>query len=278
MMIRIVTIASLIAGAAAHFTLDYPLTRGFDEDIENRFCGGFNTPGPRSPFPLGAAGINIDSHHDSANVIALISFDPNPQNITQFSNSSGGAQLSDFIRLVKQGPACIPVNIGSLGLANVSNGTNATIQIQFDGGDGNCEWLSCLCVNAEITHFGVCFCLISVPVRRRDAREWIKRAVERVVRRERNLFTDRVSIRVKHCTHFNWGLECRCGRSRPGRTCWICGAVDCNDFVNDFSSHQMYLLGYFIEFRPWIAESFCAKAPISPRTDGASARTPETLK
>ncbi|KAG8721579.1 hypothetical protein FRC08_012022 [Ceratobasidium sp. 394] len=137
MMTRVLAIASLIAGAAAHFTLDYPPTRGFDEDIENRFCGGFNTAGPRSHFPLGAAGINIDSHHDTANVIALISFDPNPQNITQFSNSSNGAQLTNFIKLDKQGEACLPVNIQSLGLSNVSNGTNATIQIQFDGGDGN---------------------------------------------------------------------------------------------------------------------------------------------
>ncbi|KAG8736986.1 hypothetical protein FRC10_008672 [Ceratobasidium sp. 414] len=137
MMTRALAIVSLIAGAAAHFTLDYPLTRGFNEDIENKFCGGFNTVGPRSPFPLGAAGINIDSHHDTANVIALISFDPNPQNITQFSNSSNGAQLTGFIKLNQQGEACLPVNIQSLGLSNVSNGTNATIQIQFDGGDGN---------------------------------------------------------------------------------------------------------------------------------------------
>jgi hypothetical protein len=31
MMTRIIAIASLVASAAAHFTLDYPLTRGFDE-------------------------------------------------------------------------------------------------------------------------------------------------------------------------------------------------------------------------------------------------------
>lgn len=68
----------------------------------------------------------------------LISFDANPQNITQFSNSSNGAQLTNFIQLTKQGDACIPVNVQSLGLSNVGNGTNATIQIQFDGGDGNC--------------------------------------------------------------------------------------------------------------------------------------------
>ncbi|CAE6470676.1 unnamed protein product, partial [Rhizoctonia solani] len=105
------------ASASAHFTLDWPATRGFNEDIENQFCGGFPNAGARSPFPLGAAGVNIDSTHDTANVIVLISFDANPQNITQFSNSSNGAQLTSFIKLDKQGEACIP--------------------IQYDGGDGN---------------------------------------------------------------------------------------------------------------------------------------------
>ncbi|CAE6495245.1 unnamed protein product [Rhizoctonia solani] len=155
MMTRFFAMAALAASAAAHFTLDWPRTRGFDEDIENQFCGGFSSAGARSPFPLGASGVLIDSagarspfplgasgvlidsHHDTANVIVLISFDANPQNITQFSNSSNGAQLTNFIKLEKQGEACLPVNIQSLGLSNVSNGTNATIQIQYDGGDGN---------------------------------------------------------------------------------------------------------------------------------------------
>lgn len=31
----------LASTATAHFTLDYPRSRGFDEDIEPQFCGGF---------------------------------------------------------------------------------------------------------------------------------------------------------------------------------------------------------------------------------------------
>ncbi|KDN39594.1 hypothetical protein RSAG8_08750, partial [Rhizoctonia solani AG-8 WAC10335] len=131
MMTRVFAMAALAASATAHFTLEWPRTRGFNEDIENQFCGGFTNVGARSSFPLGAAGVSIDSTHDTANVIVLISFDSNPQNITQFSNSSNGAQLTNFIKLEKQGEACIPVNIQSLGLSNVSNGTNATIQIQY---------------------------------------------------------------------------------------------------------------------------------------------------
>ncbi|KAH7345170.1 hypothetical protein B0J17DRAFT_638638 [Rhizoctonia solani] len=137
MMTRVFAMAALAASAAAHFTLDWPRTRGFDEDIESQFCGGFTSAGARSSFPLSASGVLIDSHHDTANVIVLISFDANPQNITQFSNSSNGAQLTNFVKLEKQGEACLPVNVQSLGLSNVANGTNATIQIQYDGGDGN---------------------------------------------------------------------------------------------------------------------------------------------
>ncbi|EUC53836.1 nucleoporin-interacting protein NIC96, putative [Rhizoctonia solani AG-3 Rhs1AP] len=78
-MTRAFAMAALAASASAHFTLDWPATRGFNEDIENQFCGGFSNAGARSSFPLGAAGVNIDSTHDTANVIVLISFDANPQ-------------------------------------------------------------------------------------------------------------------------------------------------------------------------------------------------------
>jgi hypothetical protein len=36
-----------------------------------------------------------------------------------------------------QGDACFPVNISSLGLPEVQNGANATIMVQFNGGDGD---------------------------------------------------------------------------------------------------------------------------------------------
>lgn len=49
--------------ALAHFTLDYPTTRGFTEDIEDQFCGGFKDPSSnRTSFPLnGTSSIAIDA-------------------------------------------------------------------------------------------------------------------------------------------------------------------------------------------------------------------------
>jgi hypothetical protein len=103
--------------ASAHFTLDYPTSRGFDENIEPRasdgltnltrvgppnrfdallteFCGGFPTPSSeRTPFPLsGSAPVLIDSHHPSAIVGMFISFDSNPTSFSQFNQTSSGQQ------------------------------------------------------------------------------------------------------------------------------------------------------------------------------------------
>ncbi|GAA5959824.1 hypothetical protein JCM3765_000114 [Sporobolomyces pararoseus] len=124
----------------AHFTLDYPQTRGFDEDIEPQFCGGFNsTSSTRAPFPVSGAGsILIDSHHPTAQVAVLISFDENPTSIQQFTKFDNGTSyglLQNFENLSSEGEYCLNVDIGSLKLG-VANGTAATIQVEFNGGDG----------------------------------------------------------------------------------------------------------------------------------------------
>lgn len=93
-------VSALAAPALAHFTLDYPPTRGFDEDIEPevstrpllcvvpqvgpdhacasipsslagllvlQFCGGFpDVSAVRTPFPLSNGSLSIDSHHTKA--------------------------------------------------------------------------------------------------------------------------------------------------------------------------------------------------------------------
>ncbi|GAA5987913.1 hypothetical protein JCM5350_006772 [Sporobolomyces pararoseus] len=124
----------------AHFTLDYPQTRGFDEDIEPQFCGGFNsTSSTRVPFPVSGSGpILIDSHHPTAQVAVLISFDQNPTSIQQFTKFDNGTSyglLQNFENLSSEGEYCLDVDISSLKLG-VENGTSATIQVEFNGGDG----------------------------------------------------------------------------------------------------------------------------------------------
>ncbi|GAA5910112.1 hypothetical protein JCM8208_000959 [Rhodotorula glutinis] len=127
--------------ASAHFTLDYPLTRGFDEDLESQFCGGFPTPAlSRSPFPLsGAAPVTIASHHASADVAIFLSFDTNPTSFADFNETSSGQSygpLKPFGQITGTGDYCYTVDIASLGISNLSNGTAATLQVEYNGGDG----------------------------------------------------------------------------------------------------------------------------------------------
>ncbi|KAG8946175.1 hypothetical protein FRC04_012030 [Tulasnella sp. 424] len=127
--------------AHAHFTLDYPPTRGFDEDLEPQFCGGFPLANNRSLFPLTGGVVEIDSHHETAQFVTLISFSSDPQSFTDFNTTSDGKAipfLKPFIQIQGTGEACIPVDVASLNVPGVQNGTNATIQVQFNGGDG---WL-----------------------------------------------------------------------------------------------------------------------------------------
>lgn len=136
----LMTVGSLLFSvASAHFTLDYPTSRGFDEDLEPNFCGGFNVSSTRQPYPLGTAPLLIDSHHPSADVFILVSFDANPTNFTAFNTTDSGVTyppLRPAGQITGTGEFCFDVDIQSLGIAGVGNGSLATIQVVFNGGDG----------------------------------------------------------------------------------------------------------------------------------------------
>ncbi|SGY61847.1 BQ5605_C007g04610 [Microbotryum silenes-dioicae] len=133
---------ALVPLVAAHFTLDYPATRGFDEDLEPRFCGGFPNPSSeRAPFPLSGPGsILIDSHHPTAQVaiIAAVGY----TNVTSFANFNKTASgqptgmLMPFGTIQGQGEWCFNIDFSTLGATNITDGTPATIQVEFNGGDG----------------------------------------------------------------------------------------------------------------------------------------------
>ena len=80
-LISILTSAALVS---AHFTLDYPTSRGFSDDDEPTApCGGFNDiTTNRSSFPLSGGKYQIDSHHAQAGVQIVFSRDG-----TTFSSS-----------------------------------------------------------------------------------------------------------------------------------------------------------------------------------------------
>lgn len=70
----------------------------------------------------------------------LISIEQDPTNFTVFNTSTSGIKLPfavDFFQTTGEGPACIPIDIGHLNISGIGSGSNVTIQVEFNGGDGN---------------------------------------------------------------------------------------------------------------------------------------------
>ncbi|KAG8920695.1 hypothetical protein FRC01_000637 [Tulasnella sp. 417] len=131
---------AFLTAVQAHFTLNHPPTRGFDEDLEPEFCGGFPVADNRTLFPLTGGLIDINSYHETAQFVTLISFSSDPQSFANFNTTANGQSipyLKPYIQIQGTGEACYPVDVASLNIPGVQNGTNATIQIQFNGGDGS---------------------------------------------------------------------------------------------------------------------------------------------
>jgi len=61
-----------------------------------------------------------------------------PTSFNNFTNSSGGQQLArNFASFTGAGGFCIPLDLTNTGISGVSDGANVTIQLIFNGGDGN---------------------------------------------------------------------------------------------------------------------------------------------
>ncbi|EGG05037.1 Hypothetical protein MELLADRAFT_88366 [Melampsora larici-populina 98AG31] len=124
----------------AHFTLDFPTTRGFNEDKEPSFCGGLPTNASgRQPFPLsGSAPVHITSHHDNAQVAIILSVKADPTKFSDFNSTGKVDYLMPFSNTKGQQGFCFSVDIGTLATQirpSPTNGTLATLQVIFNGGD-----------------------------------------------------------------------------------------------------------------------------------------------
>jgi hypothetical protein len=124
-------LAGLVGLANAHFQLQFPSPRGkFDEDNEPKFCDGYDTASKnRTQFPLSGGFFTLNSEHAKWTSGVLLSTAQNPTSFDGFS------QLVPFFQLEGEGVFCIPLNLASA--PSVQEGSNVTIQIVFDGGDGN---------------------------------------------------------------------------------------------------------------------------------------------
>ena len=123
-MVALKTLA-LASVATAHFVLNYPTSRGFDDELEPQApCGGFNTVNStRSSFQLSGGQYQINSRHATANV--EVHFSSNGQNFS--------SQAVQSYTITGLGTACLSLPQ----LSGYSAGDNATLQVVYRAASEN---------------------------------------------------------------------------------------------------------------------------------------------
>lgn len=88
---------------------------------------------------MGDAYVVLASEHATATITVLLSFNQNPTTFADWRNSTTGQPqppLRDFFKTTESS-ICIGVNIQSLNYTGAKDGANATILVQYSGGDGD---------------------------------------------------------------------------------------------------------------------------------------------
>jgi len=133
----ILATAFVTVSVNAHFNISYPAVRGpFDEDNEPQFCDGYTQPANRVPFPLTNGLITWNDSHPQWTVGVMISTAASPSSFNDFRTSSGADQLVVGYFQGTGPSGCVRVQASAAGISGIQNGTNVTLQMVFDGGDG----------------------------------------------------------------------------------------------------------------------------------------------
>jgi len=148
--------SGLAAVVSAHFQLQYPAPRGpFVEDSEPTFCDGYNNAvSNRTTFPLTNGVIELNSEHPSWTIGVIISTAQNPtaqDNFTTPSNSSAFQYVMEYNRQSGEGLYCLPLDIEAAGVSGIQDGSNVTIEIIFDGGDGTLYQCADLTLSSSVS-------------------------------------------------------------------------------------------------------------------------------
>ncbi|KAF8499178.1 hypothetical protein F5888DRAFT_1611716 [Russula emetica] len=133
-------LTSAITTVNAHFQLAFPPPRGpFVDTNEVNFCDSYDDAvSNRSEFPLSGGFVTLNSEHPKWTLAVLLSTAQDPTSFNNFTNSSGGQQLArSFASFSGEGGFCIPLDLSNTGISGVSDGANVTIQLLYNGGDGN---------------------------------------------------------------------------------------------------------------------------------------------
>lgn len=133
MLTSILLPLSLLPFAAAHFKLNYPPARGFDEDTLSTFpCGGQNTVSSnRTAWPLTGGPIQLLMGHTASQVEVLIAL--GNDDTTAFNTVLVPTLQEDGPNNFCLGAVRVPTTIGGVTLAA---GMNATIQVVTNGDSG----------------------------------------------------------------------------------------------------------------------------------------------
>lgn len=116
--------------ATAHFLLQYPTSRGFDEDKMPEFpCGGMSQSSNRTQLPIsGSFPVALKMGHSQTAVEFLLALGNNP-------GDNFNITLVKTFQVTGLGAFCLPhveFNADLLGV-NITDGMNATLQVQSDG-------------------------------------------------------------------------------------------------------------------------------------------------
>jgi len=124
-------LGALLPLVSAHFKLNYPPARGFDEDILGTFpCGGQNTVSSnRTSWPITGGPIQLFMGHTSTKVEVLLALGNDP-----------GSNFNTIIlpTVQEQGPSNFCINGAAIHIpdnikSQIQEGTNATIQVITNG-------------------------------------------------------------------------------------------------------------------------------------------------
>ncbi|KAJ6087853.1 hypothetical protein N7467_006767 [Penicillium canescens] len=131
MKFSLLTLASVVPMAAAHFKLMYPTSRGFDEDTMPNFpCGGMSQSSNRTKLPLsgGSFPVALEMHHAQTAVEVLLSLGSDP-------GDNYNIVLAPTFQVNGLGEFCLPhvaITEKLIG-RNLTDGMNATLQVQSSG-------------------------------------------------------------------------------------------------------------------------------------------------
>ncbi|TFK41392.1 hypothetical protein BDQ12DRAFT_591019, partial [Crucibulum laeve] len=146
-------LAAFTSVANAHFRLLYPEPRGaFVADQEPNFCGGYtDAVSNRSTFPLSGGFFTVKTGHPDWTAGVIISTVQNPRSFDNFSVNGQQQFVSNYAKEADAGTFCIPLNISAANVEGVRDGSNVTIQIVFEGGDGNLYQCADLTLKSDYT-------------------------------------------------------------------------------------------------------------------------------